>query len=168
MAAECENGHPLAEGDSACSQCGARIKMQWMKQSPRDRQLEVDARRSAGSSSPPSHRPESSTAPSASASIIRRVAAGIAVLAAISIWGGAAPADIEDVADQIETITSAAEEADSSSETVYQQQVVLAQENAELLKIIAIQNSDKRPMMMLFVGVLLLAVFAATSTTQRE
>jgi hypothetical protein len=28
--AVCENGHPLTASESRCSQCGARMKMQWM------------------------------------------------------------------------------------------------------------------------------------------
>lgn len=31
MSAVCDNNHPLAPGETRCAECGARIKMQWMK-----------------------------------------------------------------------------------------------------------------------------------------
>lgn len=36
MAAVCTNGHEIESGASKCGECGARIQMQWMAESPSD------------------------------------------------------------------------------------------------------------------------------------
>lgn len=101
-------------------------------------------------------------------STIRSIASVLAVVAAIAIWGSAAPVGIEEVASQIEDIEAAATLGDAQAESAMQQQVVYAQESAELSKIVAIQNSDQRPTMLLLVGVLLLAVFVATARSAKD
>ena len=99
---------------------------------------------------------------------LRLTAAVRAVVATVIVWLSAAPVGIEEVASQIDSIESATISGDAAAESAMQQQVVYAQENAELLKIVAIQNSDQRSTMLLIVGVLLLAVFVASAEPGRQ